>query len=173
METFPPTTAGMTLPSRPKTAAKRYIAGIATWTSGEKTKRVSGNYGCTSIIKTSRMPCRKANLLARHIRGQFSNLVVQALIKPFRHLKQRAITNQPHDVSRSVQYRGAVCASAEVLLHSFAEIDRAILVRIIGDPAPHFNAANFNCRHHVLLSSPRSNLSIGLPFNPAAVDSRG
>src|ERR1700720_709504 len=143
------------------------------WTSGEKTKKVSGGYGCISIIKMSRMPCRKTNLLARHIRGQFSNLVVQALIKPLRHLKQRSVANQTHDVSRPIQYRGAVCASPEVLLHSLAEIDRDILVKIIGDLAPHFNAANFNCRHYVLLSSPRSNLPIGLPFNPTTVDSRG
>src|ERR1700688_3712362 len=122
---------GMTLRSPLRTAVLLYIAGIAMWTSGEKTKQESGSCGCTWIIKTSRIRSRKANLVARRTRWKVSNLFLQALAEPFWHLKQSSVANQTYDISRPVQHCCAMCASTEMLLHSFAQIRGDLPVKVI------------------------------------------
>src|SRR5258708_14148233 len=75
--------------------------------------------------------------------------------------------------SSAVKYRGAVCASLEMSFHSLAHLGGNLIVEVIGDLPPYFDATDFNGCHFAFFFSPRSGFPIRLSLNPGTVDSRG
>jgi hypothetical protein len=66
-----------------------------------------------------------------------------------------------------------MCAEFEMRFHSFAHHGRDILVKIVRNFPPDFDAADFNSGHRAPLYSPWSDSPIRLSLNPATVESRG
>ena len=64
-------------------------------------------------------------------------------------------------------------ADFEMRFHSFAHRGRDILVKVVRNFPPDFDAADFNSGHCAPLCSPWSDSPIRLSLNPATVESRG
>ncbi len=100
------------------------------------------------------------------------NLFVKTLVEPVGHLKQLSVADETYHVSSPVQHCFAVLAFFEVSFHALAHFARNLVIKEIGDFPPYFEAADFNCRHCILLVlSPWPNLLIRLSSNTASIDS--
>ena len=96
--------------------------------------------------------------------GKILNLFVESLAEPVRHLKHPSVTDQLYDVSGSVEYCCAMRADFEMRFHSFTRLGRDLLVKIVGDFAPDFDATDFDGRHSSLLSYQALTFRNGVPL---------
>src|SRR5262249_4834064 len=79
--------------------------------------------------------------------GQFLNLPIQALAEPLRHLKHPFVADELHNVPCAVEHRRAVSTDFEMRFHSLAQFRRDVVIEIVGDLPPHFDATDLNYGH--------------------------
>src|SRR5919108_2209709 len=81
-------------------------------------------------------------------------LAIQPFAEVLWHIKleRHAIADQAHHIARAVVNRGAVLANLKVRFDSGAQPWADISFQIIGDLAPHLNAADFD--NHFSVSRP-------------------
>src|ERR1700741_2980082 len=102
-------------------AVSRFIGGTATWISGGRTSRETGNYGCTWITRTFPIRSNRERYHRLTIRLPVpTNLAIQPLVKPRRSLKQPSVGDQSHDIPHPVKHSGTMRAYFEMRFHPLA-----------------------------------------------------
>src|ERR1700746_1876077 len=100
------------------------------WIFGGETRKATGSSGCIWITRTSLIRSQSNSLSEGTSSRKILNLFVQPLAEPVRQMKQPSVTDQPHDVSRSVEYCCAMRADFEMRFHSFTRLGRDLFVKV-------------------------------------------